>query len=1216
MPYPIESLSVNSSFNSEFRINMRCCMVLKSLILQGFKSFPDKTEIVFNGGLTAIVGPNGSGKSNISDAIRWVLGEQSSRSLRGAKMEDVIFGGTAKRGPVGFAEVSLILDNSEGTFRSEFTEIMVTRRYYRSGESEYYLSKKHCRLRDIHELFMDTGLGRDGYSIIGQGRIDEILSLKSEDRREIFEEAAGITKFRYRKEEAERRLAATEDNLTRIRDLYDELERQVGPLEKQAEKAKKYLLLRDELRVLEVSLWLISLERIKADIAKQEATLSICTKQLDNTERARDEKYSESEKLSAELRDIDRVADQLRQSLREAEQSVSEHTGVAAVLRANIKNNHENIDRARRESEQRAAQAHSLGTQLTERRSRIGLLDARLEGLNAGLAELKERNATRSQRREAIEKELFAFGRERDVIREELHKIEIDHASAEAALSGMDGRRDTIAADIEEASRKFNAEQETHEEMEGRLRECLRIIENAENKKSDMALKAESQRKKAEELQKVLARTESELTDAKNRVKLLKDMQRDYEGFSRSVKSVMLRAEKGALRGVHGPVSSLLTAKEEFVTAIDTALGGSASSIVVDTAQDGKECIAYLKRSDGGRATFLPLDTIRPNVLRENGLEQRKGCFGTADKLVTFDKQYTAIVQNLLGRTVVSENMDTALALARAYGNRFRIVTLDGQIIQAGGAMTGGSVSRGTGALARAAKIKADEQRLVGLEEKRMEAEKAFHAAREELAALDSGLKSIEAERVRAGQDEAGLRASVTQHGVLLESLRTRYEGLKLERDNLTQVRERYELTISEFSGKLKTVKANLDKAEARFSEKEQELDGLDAAAVTDMELSSSLQTELAENRTEAAAERRTLEELETLKRELDAGVSGTSKAIAGFEAEIQKLTEELESSENAAENAKASSEKLKGQIEALLSRRERTEGKRIRADREAQEKNDEILRLEREKARLENQGTQVKNEESKILDDMWERYELTPSLAEAVAQPLEDQGEGRNRAQELRSRMKALGNVNLDAVEEYQKVFERYTFMREQKDDLEKSQKELYNVLEQLTQNMKEIFSQEFAKLNGYFGKTFNEIFGGGHAELQLADTSDVLNCGIDIRVSPPGKSVKTLTLLSGGEKAFVAIALYFAILKLRPTPFCVMDEIEAALDDVNVVRFAQYIRRLTEHTQFIVITHRRGTMEEADMLYGVTMQEQGVSRLLMLNLAEAEKRLGSSIS
>ena len=1170
-------------------------MVLKSLILQGFKSFPDRTEIKFLGGITAIVGPNGSGKSNISDAIRWVLGEQSSRSLRGAKMEDVIFGGTAKRGPVGFAEVSLILDNSAHVFRSEFTEIMVTRRYYRSGESEYFLNKKHCRLKDVHELFMDTGLGRDGYSSIGQGRIDEILSFKSEDRREIFEEAAGITKFRYRKEEAERRLSATEENLVRIRDLYGELENRLGPLEQQAGKAKRFLHLRDELRVLEVSLWLLSLEQLKNDTAKLNKDRATCEKQLADAKQQQGTLYAQSEQLTESLSEIDRETERLRNELREAEQFAAEQISREAVIQANIRNCEENIERTRQESAHRAEQVQSMDAQLAERRERISALNEQ----QRTQAEQALRQAEQAQRRQ-----------ERT-----LHALELDRTAAESGLAGMNDRKMTLDSEIAAAAQQLDTEKQAQDNLERELTACEQTLAETAKQAQTAAAQAETCRRKAEQAQNDLRAAQSSLSEMQSRVKMLTDMQHEYEGFSRSVKAVMRQAEKGAMNGVHGPVSALITTEKRFVTAIDTALGASASSIVVDSTSVGKQCISYLKRTDGGRATFLPLDTIRTNSLRETGLERQNGCFGTADALVRFNEKYKNIVCNLLARTVISENMDTALALAKAYGHRFRIVTLDGQILQAGGAMTGGSASRGTGALARAERLHAAEERVRALEQERKTLAQTEQAAGQELESLAGQAQAIETDRRRAEQERAGLAASVKQHKFLLESLQKRYDSLISEQTNFTATQQKYEQTLAACTERRSAAEQALAAAEQVCAECRTAVNAAAEQLTQTASRITAAQTALAKTRTAQDSEARALAELERLKADLDAGVSGAEQTIAGFAAEIARLTEELASVRAAKQGRDTTAQLLSEQLVRQTGRREQTEGERVRLEKAAQSRNEEILELERETARLENRAVQLKTEETQILDKMWESYELTPTPAAEIAKPIENLGETRGRVQELRVKMRALGNVNLDAVDEFQRVQERYSFLREQKDDLETAQTDLRKVIEQLTVSMKEIFASEFAKLNVYFRDTFREIFGGGHAELQLADTSDILNCGIDIRVSPPGKAVKTITLLSGGEKAFVAIALYFAILKLRPTPFCVLDEIEAALDDVNVQRFAKYIRRLTDSTQFIVITHRRGTMEEADMLYGVTMQEQGVSKMLMLNLAEAEKRLKNTI-
>lgn len=1190
-------------------------MVLKSLQLQGFKSFPDKTEIQFLGGLTAIVGPNGSGKSNISDAIRWVLGEQSSRSLRGAKMEDVIFGGTVRRGPVGFAEVSLILDNAAQVFRSDFSEIMITRRYYRSGESEYSINKKHCRLRDIHELFMDTGLGRDGYSIIGQGRIDEILSLKSEDRREVFEEAAGITKFRYRKEEAERRLAATEENLARIRDIYAELESQKAPLEKQAEKAKQYLLLRDELRVLEVSLWLLSLARMRADTEKNSADTQACAAQLTREGATRDTLYARSEALAAELHRIDAETERLRAQLRTHEQRIAEHESGCAVLAARIRSHEENIARTERESTRQAEQARALDTQTAGRRARCEALDTQAADLSAQRdACIAQDDALRAQhdqacaRRAAQEDALQTHEQAR-------FALELARTAARTALENLGTRRDTIAEDIARAAQQLDDETRTGQRLQSELHACADTLAGCRNKLAGVTLKAESRRKKVEALEEENSRLAAARADCDNRVRMLREMQQDYEGFSRSVKTVMTRAERGAMPGVHGPVSALLDVPDAYITAIETALGAAASNIVVDTPRVGRDAIEYLKRADGGRATFLPLDTIRPAALREQGLADARGFCGTADTLVQCAPAYRNVISNLLGRTVITDTLDNALALAKAHGNRFRIVTKDGQSVQAGGAMTGGSASKSAGVLARAAKLRALEERQRALADEHAQAETALAHARREWAALDYDSKAIDAERLRAQEDETRLTAGLEQRAALLDSLRQRHDALVLERDDLAAARARYEQTEAQKTAALDALASEIAACTQRAAQERATLDALEAQQAQNDDALARLTTALTEARTEAAVERRALADLEAVQRDMADTLTGSADAVAGFRAEIARMREELSrADENKARDTQAA-EALRGLIAAAVQQRLRVEGDKTTADKQIQAQGETILALEREQVRLETQGVQLKSAETQILDRMWESYELTPTPAALVAQPLADAAQAEKDAAGLKARLRALGNINLDAVEDYEKLRERHAFLGAQKDDLEQAQRELYKVIGQLTENMKEIFASEFARLNVYFGETFREIFGGGYAELQLDDTSDILNCGIEIRVSPPGKALKTITLLSGGEKAFVAIALYFAILKVRPTPFCVLDEIEAALDDVNVVRYAQYIRRLSENTQFIVITHRRGTMEAADMLYGVTMQEQGVSKMLMLNLAEAEARLGIKI-
>ena len=1190
-------------------------MVLKSLILQGFKSFPDRTEIKFLGGMTAIVGPNGSGKSNISDAIRWVLGEQSSRSLRGAKMEDVIFGGTAKRGPVGFAEVSLILDNSAGIFRSPFAEIMVTRRYYRSGESEYSLGKKHCRLRDIRELFMDTGLGLDGYSSIGQGRIDEILSLRSEDRRGVFEEAAGITKFRARKEEAERRLAATEDNLTRIRDLYDELGRQLEPLEKQAKKTEKFLVLRDELRVLEVSLWLEQLERLKSEAEKRSRDAEVCRRQLENAKSEQERRYQQAEQLTADLHGIDRETEALRTSLREAESREAGQASRIAVLHANLENCRANLERVHRENEERAKQAEKLAEQFSAQETRIAELEQSSAEARERLAAQEDRLAQHREAEGAAAAALERAEQARAAAQNEQHTLALERTAAQTGLAGMDGQQDDLHRALENAGDRLKTVQEEQSAFESRVSAGQTALRQAQAQAGEADAALRQAKADADALGTALRQAESALTDARNRAAMLRDMQRDYDGFARSVRSVMQQAGRGRLSGVHGPVSALLSTENRFVTAIDTALGASASSIVVGSAEDGRACIEYLRRTDGGRATFLPLDTIRPSTLRESGLDRERGCCGTADTLVQFDETYGAVVRSLLARTVVCENMDAALALARSRGHRFRIVTLDGQIIQPGGAMTGGSASRGTGALARAGRLRAAEEQADRCEAARKTAEQRFRAAEKQLHACETACETQNAALRRQAEAQAALAAACTQHRALLGSAQARQEELMQQQRSMEAEKQRSAEVLASFDAREEQAGTQLRDAETHVQTCRDALARLRTEAAEQEAQLAGQRTALTRTEAELFGEKRALEQMRALRCETDAGLSSAADSIKRYECECERMQDELAEEKAAHERSETLTRTLREQLEQTGKRREQVEERRTAVRRDAQDAGEQILGMEREASRLENRAGQLKAEEAQLLGRMWESYELTPTPAAALAQPLDDPAAARERAHELRGEIRALGSVNPDAVEEYRRVRERYAFMGGQKDDLERAQRELYRVIDRLTVNMKEIFASEFARLNVLFGQTFREIFGGGHAELALADTSDILSCGIDIRVSPPGKAVKTITLLSGGEKAFVAITLYFAILKLRPAPFCVLDEIEAALDDVNVQRYAKYIRKLTDFTQFIVITHRRGTMEEADMLYGVTMQEQGVSKLLMLNLAEAEKRLKNTI-
>ena len=1001
-------------------------LYLRALEIQGFKSFPEKTRLTFERDITAIVGPNGSGKSNISDAILWVMGEQSSKTLRGGKMQDVIFGGTVKRGAMGFAQVSLVIDNSAGILGIDSDEVTITRRYYRSGESEYYINREQVRLRDVNELLMDTGLGRDGYSIIGQGRIAEIVNGKSAERREVLEEAAGISRYRYRKEEAERRLARTDENLLRINDKIDELELQVGPLREQAEVAKRYLALRDELRVEEVSAWMDALDRLREQSQAIVNDYETAKSGLDAARRELEALYSRSEALAERMRQKDVEAEQQRQRLSEAEAKVSQAEAEAAVLRNSIENSRRSAERMRGELSEQTERAEGIARQIDEHRARMDEIAARERTLEADAA---------------------------------------------SARNVMDGRR----------------------------------------------LRIENRERESAELNDALTKQIVELRSADSRIAMLSEMEKEYEGFAGAVKAVMREARRGTLRGVHGTVAELVRADERCTLAIETALGAAIQNVVVDTQDDGRRAIELLKRRDAGRATFLPLDVIRGGRL-ERVPSEDEGCLGLAVELVSFDKRYTNIFENLLGRTLVAETLSDAVAISRENGGRLRIVTLDGQLIHSGGSMTGGSAAKNAGILSRRAEL----------------------------------------ERLQAGRGRLAKRR---------DELAARAEESKRELASA-----RYELDVA--AGELQNINNELAslKAERRTTE--------NAAA-----------------------------QLELLRRGISGDSETRAKALADMEAGAESAKRELAERERKIAELREGAAKIKEDIAAATRKKLEVEGERTKTDRAVQEKNNALLDMERACARFEQKKLSAELEEKQLLDKLWDGYELSHSAAQAVRRPVESASKSNRRIAELKKEMSALGTPNLGAIDEYARVSERYEFLASQRDDVEKAKGELLGIISDITGEMRSIFTREFTAINESFGETFTELFGGGKAELTLEPGEDVLSCDIDIKVQPPGKALTTLSLLSGGETAFVAIALYFAIIKVRPTPFCVMDEIEAALDEANVIRFAEHMRQISGRTQFIVITHRRGTMEEADFLYGVTMQEKGVSKVIELDLEEAEK-------
>ena len=1187
-------------------------MYLKALEIQGFKSFPDQTVLNFGEDITAIVGPNGSGKSNVSDAIRWVMGEQSSKSLRGAKMEDVIFGGTEKRSQMGFAQVTLVLDNTEHIFpRMEESEVAVTRRYYRSGESEYYINKQSVRLRDVNELFMDTGMGREGYSIVGQGKIDEILSVKSADRREIFEEAAGISKFRHRKEETERKLERTEENLVRINDKIAELELQVGPLRSQAEKAKKYLILRDELRTLEISVWLENLDKIKTDSIKLNTDYALAQQELERANAALDELYAASEQFAEKAHANDMEQERLRTECAELDAKCNEENSAVAVLRTGIEHNRANIERVENDLRDQSGRAESLTAQIAAKHARIEELAAQAaeleEELRAFLAQAEELARTAGEAGSEVE----ALRAKEALAASDAADCRADMSAINAGLAELTERRAALEAESESVDGQLTEKRRAASASRRALEEAQEEADAVRNIISGHTLKMEGRVKREETARQKSIDLTMEKNNLDSRIHLLSEMEKEYEGFNKAVRLVMQAAEKNTLRGVHGPVANLMTTDKRYAVAIEIALGAGMQNVVVDREEDAKSAINFLKQRDGGRATFLPLTAIRGDVLREAGVEREYGYVGVASQLVQFDKRYAEIFNNLLGRTVVVEDMDCGIAIARKYSNRFRIVTLDGQVLNRGGSMTGGSVSRSAGILSRANELKELTAQREALTEKLDAALREADEAKRDLNAAQYEL-DVAREQQRGAEDAVlRLTGEKKQYDMLLESLRTRESDIAAELESITARTEELKKAAAAREEEIKKHEAEAARCRAESEEKlagQNELKR-DSAHLGD-EIAARKST-LAGFTAERETTERALGDLETLAQQMRGDEDGRRALIKDYRAKIKAAEEEIAQHDAVTASLRADAEKRRAELAELAEAKLALEGERSANDRRYRECNELLSQTQAAAGRLEQKRVTAAMEEKQILDKLWESYELSHSAAQEQRIELESVPKASRRINELKREINGLGNVNVGAIEEFDRVNTRYTYLTGQRDDVEKAKEELLGVIENITSEMTVIFKEQFALIRESFQETFLELFGGGKATLELEDENAVLDCGIKIKVQPPGKALKTLSLLSGGEKAFVAIALYFAILKVHPTPFCVMDEIEAALDEPNVIRVAHYMRRICDKTQFIVITHRRGTMEAADVLYGVTMQERGVSKVLTINMNDMAKEL-----
>ena len=1191
-------------------------MKLKAVEMQGFKSFPDRTKLTFDDGITVIVGPNGSGKSNISDAIKWVFGEQSVKSLRGAKMEDVIFGGSASRKPTGFAWVSLFIDNTDRSIDIDTDEVVITRRLYRSGESEYRINNNLVRLKDINETFMDTGLGRDGYSVIEQGKIAEIVSAKSTQRREIFEEAAGISKFRYRKTEAERKLTQAEDNLIRLRDIMQELEDRVGPLKAQSEKAKQYVVLAEEKKSLEISLWLEQLAKLGRQMAELEDKTLLAANDRTTAQKRLEEIERETEEIQQKTQELNLYIEHKRDRIREWETAISEAKVNAAVKQNTVTHNEDTIRELQDEWERSMLSAGELEEKLTGLREDCALLQKEAEETARRWEESQKALEAKRQEERRLATEQSALALQKQELQENIHRAEL---SAETAGTLAEETVDRLEALRGQAKNKDENLTRLREELAGHrafAEELRERLESLQNSKNGYLFKLKSRSDKIAEVESRQRNSEKLAGEKLQRAQVLTDLEKNYESFNNSVKFVMKQAGAGALRGVIGPVSALIRTENRYSTAVEIALGAAIQNIVVQDETAAKRAIALLKERGAGRATFLPLTNIRANPIRESDLAARGGYVGLASELVQCEERYRAVMDSLLGRTVVAEDIDAAAAIAKAYGYRYRAVTLDGQVVNAGGSLTGGSVNKNASILSRRGEIDALTAEAKKYAAQVEELETQLTELRREADTIRATVEGIAAEEKTAREDLISAQTLVSRLTASTEEAEQLNEQALREYDELTaRVEElrKQKLTGGELVKKLTEEVARLNRMDVESTAAHTALtEAIEEAArqVTDLQM-------------EAITRRKDCEAAQSVIAQLENQQSGSEAALTELRQKQEQLQKENEAIRAEIEEITAGAAGGGSEIETLRRDIKEADGQKdtLEARRSilTRESGDAITKREAaasELVRLQEKSEAMQEQQNGISTKMWEEYELTRSEAAETAIPLEDVPAAQKRLTELRGRIRGLGAVNVAAIEEYEEVSGRYRFMKEQIDDAENAKKELTRLIAELSAKMSAIFTERFAGINRHFGEIFRELFGGGHAELRLTDATDPLETGIEIIVQPPGKIIKNLSALSGGEQAFVAICIYFAILRVNPAPFVLIDEIEAALDDVNVGKFAAYLHRMTDHTQFISITHRRGTMEQGDVLYGVTMEEEGISKLLRLDVAEMEKKFGKSLN
>ena len=1180
-------------------------MYLKRLELQGFKSFADKTVLEFMPGITSVIGPNGSGKSNISDSIRWVLGEQSMKSLRGAKSLDIIFAGTQNRKSLGFAEASLVFDNSDGALPIEYTEVTVTRKIYRSGETGYFINKVPCRLKDVLELFMDTGIGKDGYSIIGQGKIDEILSNKSEDRRNIFEEAAGIVKYRTRKQESEKKLERTKLNLLRINDILSEIETNIEPLKAQSEKAKKYLNIREELKNIEIGLFLYNIEKYKKELEEIVKDEEIYNSQLSDEEG----KLERIKQLKAELKnEIDEITLKIEEMSNigfESQKEIEMLNSDINVANTRIANNKENTVRYEKEIEEAKQKLESLKEEIEQKKQKRENLkenkikyQTELEGKEAELAKLTKTLSDKELEIEGYKQTVETNTDKKYELQSEINTQEINHENYEKRQKQIKNEITNYISELDSTRLQKEEIAKGFYEIEGKRNKIVSNLEeiNSQKEEADKKIKAYETNINA---------YQSEERIKQSKLKFLIETEKEKEGYIKSVKSLLKDCEniKELGKGMHGVLANIIEVPEQYQTAIEMCLGASLQNIVTETEEDAKKLVEHLRKNNLGRASFLPITSVRGRKL-EKIKGHEKGVIGIASDLVKYDKKYEQIITNLLGRTVVVDNMDTAIKVAKQNGYTVRIITIQGDVINPSGAITGGSVAKKTvNILGRGREIEKLEKEIANLKSKieaiikeKEQYEESIEDIIENATSLEKELQEIDITYATEKQKLISVEENILKIELRLNKLKEESNSLETEKENSINKKEKIQKDIIELNKETEKLSKIINEYVELNKDNQKYIDDLNFD-ITNLKISVSSFDESESS-------------IEELQERINGEIEATNTSIRNKEEQIEQIKQDNfnlgQSIEEIQEKIVTIKEEVKNsgsKIEDLKAKRIEKNEKLSKQENETTEKFKIIEDLKAQIVKIDVKKTKHEDEINVIINKMWEEYELTPNSVQDYKKP-ENVALTQKNVNSLRKELRELGSVNIDSIEEYKTMKERYDFMSEQRVDLEDTMAKLRKIIADMTQTMKEQFRTQFAIINKNFAEVFKELFGGGNASLKLEDEENILECGIDINVQPPGKKLQNMMLLSGGEKAFTAIALLFAILKINPAPFCVLDEIEAALDDVNVYRFAEYLKKFSSNTQFLVITHRKGTMEAADTVYGVTMEENGISKLLSMKL------------